>query len=431
MKTISHLVASILALSACSSEPGGTLQIVLGGEADALTRAPAPTTLVVESIGLDGKTSQLAKATLPTGAIDLPALDQGTIAQMRISAIDDAQVTRASGTTLPFQFGALQNSQLDVFVQRVGEFARMPSPFTANFSAPPAALMLGRYLFISNGFASQIYDLLALSPLGSPPTLPRAALTVVANGTRVLLIDGAGATWFDLSDSSSTEAVAPAGGTFAEVAGGTVTLTETGVMIVVGATRPASPTSRVLVVGTDGALSFASLTTARAGASAVAVPGRGVAVVAGASEGAGIEILAPGSTQGSPLPFPSDPSVGTGAVALDASHLLIAGGTLSGVDATTRVVDLACGVACAPTPWAAQLPIQVTSSAFVSMPNRTNEWMMIGNDATGKAHALHFVGGSVREEAMRVARSSATMLPLPTGGVAVLGGANEIESFLP
>lgn len=431
MNTHSRCLALLFAISACSSDPTGTLQIVLGGEADALTRAPAPNTLVVESIGLDGTTSKLSRTKLPAASIELPVLDQATVAQIRISAIDDAQVTRASGTTLPFQLGALQNSQLDVFVQRVGEFARMPSPFTAKFILPPATLLLGRYLFISNGFASQIYDLLGLYALSNPPTLPRAALTVVANGTRVLLIDAQGATWFDLSDSSSTEIAAPSGGTFGEIAGGVPLIDENGVTYVVGATRTTTATSRVLVVTSDGALSFASLATARAGAAATVVAGRGVVVVGGSSDGQGAEVLAAGSTQGTPLPFPADPTVGAGAVPLDVTHVLVAGGGTGGTDAGTRVLDLACGASCAPTPWTAPLPFPISSVAFAALPARTNEWMMVAADSAGTTHALHFVNGAIREEPLRVGRTGATMLPLPTGGVAVLGGANEIESFLP
>src|SRR5437870_1445748 len=41
-----------LVLVACASTPEGTVSITLGEENDALSRAPAPTTLVVETVGL-------------------------------------------------------------------------------------------------------------------------------------------------------------------------------------------------------------------------------------------------------------------------------------------------------------------------------------------------------------------------------------------
>ena len=420
------MVAAIAALMACSSESTGTIQISLGGEADALTRAPAPTTLVVESIGTDGAVTQLSRTKLPASTIDLPALDPATVGSLRITGIDDANVTRVLGNTLPFQFGALSGSSLEIFVQRVGEFARLPSPFAVPFSLPVTTAVVGRYLFTASGNASQVYDLLALSALANPPTLPRAALSVAASSTKVLLIDASGATWFDLSDSSSSEMSPPPGGTFAEVAGGATVIGEDGSAYIVGATRSTAPSSRVLVLKTDGSFAFASLSSERMAASATWIGGRGLAVAGGSTTGAGVEILAPGSSLAAPLAYPADAARGAGALPVDATHLLLVGG-----GAGIRSVDLACAAACAPTPWTAELPFELANVDVFPLAGQTNEWMVLGSDANGASRAVQLVAGTTREIPLRVPRVGARMMPLPTGGVVVVGGATDIESFVP
>ncbi len=419
-------VSAFAALAACTSESTGTIQISLGGEADALTRAPAPTTLVIESIGTDGAVSQLSRTKLPASTIDLPALDPSTVGALRITGIDDANVTRVLGNTLPFQFGALNGSSLEIFVQRVGEFARLPSPFSVSFSLPVTTAVVGRYLFTASGTASQVYDLLALSALTNPPTLPRAPLSVAASSTKVLLIDASGATWFDLSDSSSTEMSPPPGGTFAEIAGGATVIGDDGSAYVVGATRSSTPSSRVLVLKADGTFAFASLATERMSASATWVAGRGLAVTGGSTNGAGVEILAPGSSIAAPLAYPADATRGAGALPVDATHLLLVGG-----GAGIRIVDLACAAACAATPWSADLPFDLANVDFIPLAGRTNEWMALGTDANGASRAVQLVAGTTREVPLRVPRAGARLMPLPTGGVVVVGGATDLESFVP
>src|SRR6185369_11140273 len=110
------------------------------------------------------------------------------------------------------------------------------------------------------------------------PTLTRPAASLATYGTIALSIDENGATTFDLSDGSTADQAPPAGGAWSDVAGGATVYSSDGTSYIVGATRTAhgGPTARVLRIGADGALSFASLITPRAGACATVVEGRGL-----------------------------------------------------------------------------------------------------------------------------------------------------------
>ena len=87
----------------------------------------------------------------------------------------------------------------------------------------------------------------------------------------------------DLSSGTTQELPAPAGGTFAEVAGGASTVATDASITIVGGTRlTGGPTARVLGISPEGALGFGTLVAAREGACATFVPGRGVIVYGGA-----------------------------------------------------------------------------------------------------------------------------------------------------
>ena len=211
--------------------------------------------------------------------------------------------------------------------------------------APLSALVIGRYLLVAGGSDtakathSQLYDFGSLSPFESPPILPRAPRSMAALGTKVLLVDDAGASWFQLADSTFSDATAPSGGSFAEVAGGRTIIGSDKTLWIVGGTRTkGDATLRVLRVGTDASLSFVALTAARLGASAAWVEGRGVVVAGGSTTAAGLEILGAGASAATALPFPPDPTSGQAACALDGSHLLLTGGSdPSGTTPPSRV----------------------------------------------------------------------------------------------
>jgi hypothetical protein len=398
-------------------------------------------------VDADGGASTVAKVSLPaTGTVSLADVSSGTSASLRVSGLDGSGTRRVFGQTLPIDFAALAGVSFDVFVQRTGELARMPSPLSDARPSPVVGVLCDRFVFVGGGDdpslakTSQLYDLANLGPVSAPPSLPRAPLSVAFNagivaGTSdvsVLLLDATGATWFDLTSSASAEASPPAGATFADVAGGQTLVAADGTSYIVGATRrTGAPTAIVLTIDPKGAFGVATLAAPRLGAAAAWIEGRGVVVAGGSATAPGVEILGPGATSGIALPYPDDAATGAAAVALDASHVLLAGGVASGgADATLREIDLGCNQACAyGTAWTTALPVPLPfAQAFDVDPTTA---FVVGEDATFATRAFRVSPQAVAEIAVKAPRSHARAVLLPTGGVAVVGGAAPIESFVP
>jgi len=422
------------ALPACKDDPSATIAITLGEETDALSRQPAPTTLVVESVDTDGKPSELARTALPADDLSLGEKERTEIGALRVRALDAAGKVLLKGESLYVQFGALENSSFEVFVQRVGELARMPRAPGA-LDAPLLGLTVARYLVAASGASTFLYDLLLFKPVAGFPVFLRAPKSLATFGTAAIVIDDQGATTIDLSTASSTDLAAPAGGTFAEIAGGLTTTTPDGSAYVVGGTRATGgPSSRVLVLAKDGNVTFATLSTPREGACAAWVDGRGLVVYGGSATGPGAELVPVGSVQGTPLPYPPDAVKRCGATALDASHVLVAGGAGSATDmggaAQAAVLDLACAATCKPAPWPGALPL-VRAEVF---PLAGDAALVVGDDATGATRAFRAsaVMGAHREVPLRAPRRNARIVALPIkGSVAIVGGgAASIEQYV-
>ncbi|HEX7666914.1 MAG TPA: hypothetical protein VF407_20435 [Polyangiaceae bacterium] len=428
------------ALVACGSTPSGSLSITTGGETDTLTRAPAPTTLVVDAIDGDGGVTTLATTKLPATSIDLGERNQDDIVDIRVQGKDDSGNVLVTGTTLPIELGALSGTSVPVFVQRTGEFARMPATLSDSREGPITQLIIGRYIVWSGGAgaqsSSQIYDTATVSPFTAPPSLPRVPASLAAAGTDMLVIDANGATWLELSDSTTGDATAPSGGTFAEVAGGATFDDGEGVSYVVGATRlTGEPTPRVLRIDTDGTLTFLTLTEARLGASAAWVAGRGLVVAGGSTNGAGVEVMPPGATASpTALAYAADATIGASAAAIDGSHVLIAGGVNSaGNAAAVRVFDLGCSGTCTPVAWTgAPTTALVTSQLFsLGFDGNANDALLFGDDSTGASHVFRLGPTASSELQYKVPRRGARAVKLDVPAIAVVGGANVVESFTP
>lgn len=426
-------LASALALgpTACSETPTATLTITTGDEADAFSRAPAPTTLIVEAVDLDGNVQELARASLPAGDISLGDKGRTDIGAIRVRATDAAGNVLLKGETLYVQFGALEDAPLDVFMQRVGELARLPRSAGAG-EAPLLGTTVARYVASANGTSLALYDLLQLKPLEDLPPLPRAARSFVTFGTAAIVVDEQGASTVDLSTGTSSDLAAPAGGTFAEVAGGaTVSLPDGSAYLVGGTRATGGPSQRVLFISKDGVASFATLSSPREGACATWVEGRGLVVAGGGdAKAAGAELIPINSVQGTPLAFPADAVKGCGAAALDASRVIVAGGSGSSADvagaAPARVLDLACTAECKPVAWPGALPL-VRAQAVTLAPNAV---LIAGDDATAATHVFRASDTGSREIALKAPRRGARLLPLPVKGtVAVVGGGAPIEQY--
>jgi len=410
-----------LGLLSCGGTPDGSIAIVTGEESDVFSRSPAPVTLVTETIGTDGTRAEISRVELPVDVVRLGDQQRSAIGALAVSGLDAAGMPLVRGETLFVQWGALENTTLEVFVQRIGELARMPHGPPA-FDALVATVAVGRYILAANGTSTMTYDLLGLRPVTSVTTLPRPARSIATVGTAALVIDEAGATTFELSDGTTYETAAPAGGTFGEVAGGVQITAPDGTQYVVGATRASGgPTARVLVLDKDGKGSFAGLTVPREGACATYVEGRGLVVVGGDPAAAGAELLAPGATLATPLPFPADAVKGCGATALDNARVAVAGG-----GGPVRVLDLACTTACTPSSWPDPIPL-VRAEARRLAPDAA---FVLGDDADGVTHAYRASATGLREVPLRNPRRGARLVASPIGALAVVGGGPGIEQYL-
>jgi len=436
--SVGLLAAAACGAVACTSKPTGTVTLTTGGETDTFSRAPAPTELLVDFLDVAGNVTSLTKTKLPADSVDLGDRDEQSIGSLRVHGTDEAGHVLVTGTSFPLEFGALAGISVPIFVQRANEMARMPDPLLTARPAPLVQMVVGRYLVVAGGegdaagTSADIYDIATLSRFDAPPTLPRAPRSMTALGTAVLLVADDGATWLELSDGTTTAVTAPSGGAFAEVAGGASVEANDGSSYVVGATRAkGDPTARVLRVAADGSLSFVTLTTARLGASAVWVEGRGLVVSGGSATGAGVEVVAAGGTGGAALPFPPDPVAGGGMSQLDATHVLLAGGAdPAAADpaaaAPPRVIDLACGSGCAGAPWSVTMPLLPTATL-----QRIDDAsaLAVGDDAQGASRAFVLRATGAREVPFKAARRGARATHLLTPAIAIVGGANPIESY--
>lgn len=417
----------------CSGKPSGSIDVVTGAETDALTRAPAPTRLVVEAFGTDGKATRLGEVHLPAQTLDLAEQKQATIATIRVTARDDGDVILASGSSLLLTMGSIAGRTLPIFVQRVGELARMPSPLADAREEPMLTVLAGRYVLVTGGTdptlsaQASLYDLMALAPLANPPSFPFVPASIAPVGTGTLLLDEHQAKVFDFSASTVADAALPSsGGSLAEIAGGPTVLAEDGTAYVVGpARRTGAPTNKVLKIATDGTPSYVSLAAARLGAGATWLSGRGLVVVGGSDTAAGVEVLAPGATAAVPLGFPPDPRTWV-AAPYDGAVVVLAG------SGPPRSVDLGCASQCSPRPFSTD-PFSTDPGARVTelyMADATGVFA-VARDSTGTTHALRLSPTGATELPVKVPRKNARSVRLPTGAIALIGGATTIESFRP
>jgi len=470
---------SFVAVVACSTTLQGTLNLVTGPD-DGFAMNPKPTSLLVQLIDSTGASTS-TRVSLPSDAgLTLPSQPGSNIDILQVTGFDDAGEAVVSGTSIPLALDQLSGITLNLFVQRTGQFSRLPSADggTATFSTPPTSLPLlttiySRYLLVGDGTgktaATQIYDTLTWQVLPSPPPLPIKPLSLAYVDTYTgsdAAVDGSAsiaallalgsngsATWLDLTDSTgadaevTVEAGAPAGGQFSEVAGGQTVITPSGMLYIVGATRlTGSATTAILRVSSTGTLSWARLTTARLGAAATYVQGQGLYVFGGtaatdaAATNSGVEVLADGEgTAVAPSPgLPADTTKGAGAIAIDSSHILLAGGAMANKKSAPvrfyALSDLNGGGSDAGASWPA-LPVTFTQAQVFGLTDSTSATgysaMVVGSTSSGAASAYVLTPTSVTAVPFQVPRSKAQAIVLPNGSLGVVSSdASTLESFI-
>jgi hypothetical protein len=457
-RPLAVVALALPAALSCNSVPSGTIQLVTGGETDTFTQSPVPTKIKV--VANDGSQTPptLATASYPTDSIDLGNVDQNAVAAIAVYGLDGSGKTLIYGESVVLQYGALDGATLPIFVQRVGQNARLPSPLGDSRQAPTLGILSDRFLIVGGGADSSIgtttnvYDFAQFATLASPPSLPHIPTSMPIVGTMAIVIDTAGAASYDFSQTQpgATELVAPtnAAFSFADVAGGQTiydTTDSSSTIYVVGATRTTgSPTAAVLQIQPNdasnpaypfGNMTWLTLSSARLGASAAWHSARGLVVAGGSPTAAGVEIIAPQGTGGSPLPFPSDASSGAAMTQLDGTHLLVAGGVLpDGSDAGVRALDLGCAQGCGSAPgtqtWGSPLATPLTN-AFVADYDPARALLVGSEPRSGLTHVFLLTTAAATEIPTKVAHTNARAISSPVGTVLIVGGATEIESFVP
>jgi hypothetical protein len=440
-------LALALPLVECKSQTDeGSIQILTVD--DPFVGPPAATSILVQAIdyadgGAGGATTTLAQGSASAGNLDLGTYPETNTESILVTATDGAGTQVAWGETLPVELGALAGMTLGVFVQRTGTLSTLPGSLSDARLAPLVSVLGGRYILVAGGSTkTELYDLISWSPLSNPPDLPLVPESIAVAQLKALAISATAATWYDLTDSTASDASAPtANGAWGAIAGGvTITSTDQSTSFVVGATRTSgAPSDQVLVVSSGGTLSWATLTTARLGAAATWVDGYGLVVEGGnaASDasGAGIEVLAAGALNGVAFEYMPDSTTGAAMAPLDSSHVLVVGGTFaSGGDAGARVFNLSCKTACAAIGWASSVltPLRFAQAFAIDGASA----FVTGEDANGGMHAYRLAASSVSEVPFRHPRTQARAVRLPFGSpgagpIALVGGNALIESFVP
>jgi hypothetical protein len=454
----SSLVLALLGLlpfaSSCSSSDSGSIQLVTGGETDTFTQSPVPTTLTVQAVDTSGNVTTLASAPLSAATIDLGQQDESTIATIEVTGSNSTGDSRiVFGASVPLIFGGLNGVTVPIFVQRVGQLARVPGGIGDTRQVPLLANVQGEYLFAAGGFptslatTTELYDFGGFSLLSSPPTLPLSPQSVAFVGTVGWFFASDGtATYFDLSSGSSVSIPALAGGSFADIAGGATIVGDNGVQFIVGATRTSgTPTSAILEIDPNdtsnasyqnGGPTWLALSAPRLGAAASWVTGTGLVVVGGSATAAGVEVLAESgttgttATKGTGLLYPPDPSAFAGATTLSPSTVLVAGGvSATGTDPGVRTIDLGCMTSCSPNAWATPLTVPLGTAQAFTMS--ASEAFVVGNEVlTGATHTYTVTSTAMTEVPTKVTHTNARALWSPVGSIALVGGSDSIETFV-
>lgn len=435
---------AVATLVGCGDDAASvTLRVTLGHETDTLSRSPAVVRLDVRATSVSGDV-RVETSAAPGGAFDLGELPVDELLTFEASGVDAAGNVVVRGRSLATSLALADGAELPLFVQRVGAWARPPEGLSAGHRAPATGAFVERYVLATGGTlgdgsaASSLdyYDLGPLAPASSAP-ISFAARTVVVVGTLILAIGDTSASWLDITSGQEIATTLPRPAD--TLAGGRVLRDEEGTSYVVGATRAEIASADVLAVDTTAATGSHALVTPRRGAAAAWVPGVGLAVVGGASGGAGVELLRPDATSFEARPFPADATEGAGA-AMVGTRLVVAGGHLAGVPANVRAYDVACLADCGAEDTGLALPVALSETRAFALDDHR---MIVVGDEIANANAtrtfvVDLAAGTVSESPLREARRGARAEPAPNGTLFLLGGldANDapiltVESFFP
>jgi len=449
-RSVLGLVGLLLLLPACSESylTDGQVVITTGQESEAWSADPLPQNVVLEMVEPTKRTT-LANVSAPVSSISLgTGGPQNIVASFEATAFDAAANVVMKGATVRFGIFGFEDARISLFMGRMGGLSRPPGDLLYPHHHPQMLALHHGYLLISGGDEASpnldVYNMPHWLPGVQQKPLPKVPEAWAVAGSKILLIDHAGATWLDVSVTPYTESavVPPVGLDFNRIIGGETIVAADDTQYIVGATRlSGEPTNQVLRVDPDATLHLMKLGTPRLGAAATMVNAQ-LLVVAGSATGDGAEVSTTDGTGFSSLPFPADTRLGSAVVAQDETTAVLAGGRDPATDEIGgfRTMDLTCSEDCR------QVEIAKADFAF-DYPRlfslSAGQLLAVGEDPVSKeTHVFTFdtgIGHALNEFALRVPRARASAFLLPNGQVGVIGGesiadeipATSLELFFP
>ncbi len=439
-----HHLLPILFLFGCSSDPipAGHYVLTTGQESDTLTLSPAPVTFESSSIDASGNVTLIETSNQPIESIDVGTTGSNFYA---VKGEDAQGVRRVQATSYMISAIAMAGYDMSLFLGRTDAFCRPPGAITtAQGEHPPVGIFWGQFLWMAgassdNSIVSEGYDLVGWAPADAPSFLATLSCPTgvspcqfrsIANyaGQYGLAIGNDWAIAIDIQAETTQSSDPPAGlSSWSLVSGGRTINASTGATFVVGPTRTDSASSFVVELATDGTKQVLPLTTARQNAAATYIGGQGLLVVGGSADtnGAGAEFLSETGTTFTSLPYPADPVVGAALVAeTTGTRVWRVGGKMpDNSNAPTVVYDVACSGnpgTCTPEAQPA-FDLAVTNAQGFSF---NGSRIVIGeqDDGTMVAWRLTDTDPAPVPVPLREPRRSATVLSLPNGFAALIGG---------
>ena len=346
-----HALLAAAALG-CSAKTPDTVVLKATGGLDGAAFAGDPKVVRVELRVRDdsGNERVMTSVDASTGGLDVPdSVASAGVGSLVLAGIGEASTEVSYGRTPTITLEGIDNNPITILVQRPATVTRAVK-LLAPVATPRGAMLGARFLLLGDPASKTLerIDLLTWTAAEETDALDIQPQTLAVAGATLLALDGSGAaSLYSAGSSDVTHPSAPTGGTFADVVGGAVIISEDASAYVVGATRATAPSDVVLRVGTDGALSFKRLLRARSGAAATWVNGRGLVVLGGTSstpdDSPGVELLATSATTAIALAFPGDVTTKATAAAVGNSVVRI---DEAGV---VQTFDLTCTATCTPT----------------------------------------------------------------------------------
>jgi hypothetical protein len=419
----------------CTSEelPDCQLVLITDEATGPYTAEPRPTTLEVMHEDETQTRTLFTTLAVPATDSEMPAfgIGRGQPAFFEVIGSDSSGVPVLRGRTWYLDPASLAGYTLPLFVARTGIFSHPPGSFAqSQGDTPPVDVCGGRFLLSVSGVQNGSirvdgYDLglwMAANTwwIQCPGSDCQVKSLAISNARAVML----GSDWARYKDFAAAAAPGDLGppdgmASYAEVAGGATVHDLDDNAYIVGATRTETPTDRVLRLDTEGQLTAPRLTVPRVGAAATWVPGRGLVVMGGSSEGPAAELMASGSAAFTALPFPADATTGAGIVALDSSTVLRVGGVdASGARAPSVTMSLACPTNCQLEP--SGDPVDLNRPTGYLVGEQDSFW--VGTDAAGETAARRVNTAGITAVTLRQPRSGGSTLATSTGQIAVLGG---------